>query len=139
MSLISDELGVLFICVPKTGSTSAAQFLIKHFTARWLPADHIWNKTGERIVVDYKHASLESLLQHGLITSQELKHYQVAAVTRNPFDWVLSKYRYHHKLYQTYRDTPPAKLPNWLRGHTFEVIQTAGMTFEQYVISCYRG
>ena len=137
MALISDELRLLFICVPKTGSTSIAQFLTEHYKARWLPSDHIWNKTRERIVVDYKHSSLESLLQHGLITRQELKRYQVAAVTRNPFDWVLSKYRYHHKVYQTYRGASAGKLPDWLRGHMAEVAQTAGMTFERYVITHY--
>lgn len=102
MAVLCDDLNLLLICVPKTASTAVSDILIKHFKGRWVPPDQILDDRTNKVKVSFKHTRVEQLLSHNLITSDHLARLHTVAVTRNPFDWIVSQYVYHQTVYRNH-------------------------------------
>lgn len=151
MAIICDKYNLLFICVPKTASTSVSQLLIDQYGGRWIPEDHIINKRTSRIAINKKHTRIQDLLDYKLLTPEDVSKFQVYAVTRNPFDWAVSGYLYRKFLYQLHfphgilaaklshriqamRNPAVALEPKWWMHVRLEVLKDAGkMPMEQYL------
>lgn len=93
MPIISDKFNFLYVCTPGTGSTSYSNFFLDYANARWLPQHDIFLPNNEK--VDYKHASIQELLDCNLINASELSKYYKFTFTRNPYSWLLSDYKRH--------------------------------------------
>lgn len=106
-----DDLGLLYLCTDKTGSTSVSDVLLDQLGGRWLPPDHIWD--GDRIAVDSKHSSLADLVSHGLLDEETVRSLHVAITIRNPYAWVLSNYRYRLKVLEQ-RDRVTDQPGHWM-------------------------
>jgi hypothetical protein len=99
MAMICDDLGLLFLCVHKTGSTSIITSLKENFKGRWIPSRPWTNFLGTNIVVDNVHTSMRQLILHKIILPDELARLKVAAFTRNPFDHVVSFYLHRKSMH----------------------------------------
>jgi hypothetical protein len=62
MAILCEEINLLFICVPKTGSSSLENFLIRNFGRKPVLTDHIWDDDRKTILVDYRHSSIKKLI-----------------------------------------------------------------------------
>ena len=102
MAVLCPQYGLLYLCVPKTGSSSVSRFLMDHAGGQWLPEEHIFNRRGE-IVADRKHATLDQLKEHGLLSEEEIQKLTILISVRNPFDLVLSNYFFEKKIYREFR------------------------------------
>lgn len=136
MAILCEDLGLLYLCTAKTGSTSVSDLLLADLGGRWLPTDHIWD--GDELVVDFKHSSLADLVGHGLIDRAELDRLEVALTVRNPFPWVLSGYRYRRRVWQQLQDEGDAA-PDWMRARVWDLRDAAELDFDDYVAGRYGG
>lgn len=93
MAILCPELGLLYLAVGRTGSWAVRKVLEEHFGGTVIPPAHIRRPSGE-ILVDYHHATVLQLIEHGFFSPEQLKNLKVIAVTRNPFDWLVSVYFY---------------------------------------------
>jgi hypothetical protein len=134
LALLCDDLGLLYLCTAKTGSTSVSDLLLAELGGRWLPPQHIWDD-GE-LVVDSKHSSLADLVDHELITRDRLESLTVALTVRNPFAWVLSGYRYRRRVHRQLTDLGDAA-PDWMRSRTWDLVDAAELDFDGYVAARY--
>ncbi|OGW82404.1 MAG: hypothetical protein A2Z83_04940 [Omnitrophica bacterium GWA2_52_8] len=103
MAVICPKFNLLFICIPKTGSTAVSRWLIRHFGGCWLPPDHLWDETGNTIRVSFKHSTVSELLESGILSPERLRELTVVAVMRNPFDRVLSDFLSVKSLYHKHK------------------------------------
>ncbi|TVR18845.1 MAG: hypothetical protein EA391_01660 [Balneolaceae bacterium] len=101
MAVLCKDLNLLYICIPKTGSTTMANFLISNCGGNWVPEKHQFNEKGQ-IVLDKKHCKISDLIKHGYYTEDEIKSLDVFATIRNPFDLVLSNYYFEKQIYQKF-------------------------------------
>ena len=93
MAIICRDHRLLFIMVPGTGCSVVGNLLIERFGGEWLPEETI--RRNGHVVVQRKHNSLDDILNHGLLSRNEVKDYLVCATIRNPFDrWVTYYQRY---------------------------------------------
>jgi hypothetical protein len=134
LALLCDDLGLLYLCTAKTGSTSVSDLLLAELGGRWLPAQHIWN--GDELVVDSKHSSLADLVDHQLISRERLESLTVALTVRNPFAWVLSGYRYRRRVYRQLTDLGDAA-PGWMRSREWDLVDAHELDFDGYVEARY--
>jgi len=109
MAVICPELKLLFLCVPRTASTSISEVLINQFNGQWLPPHHIRNIMG-KIVVDYKHTTYRQVVEKKLTQPAEMKGYTKIAFTRNPYDWLVSDYCWKKACYATLMGKPTSHL-----------------------------
>ncbi len=157
MAVICDDLKLLFICVPKTGSTSISQLLIDKFNGRWLPSNHVWDSSGTKIIVDYKHSTLRQLLQYNFLTSEQIQDFKIISFTRNPFDWVVSNYVFRRNCYKKYQrelgknylskissrigkvfgKNKYQKVPNWIETRGEKLKETYKLEFDDYIVKNY--
>lgn len=103
MAVICKKYNLLYICIPKTGSTSVSHMLIDQLDGEWLPNHHLFSESGT-ILVNRKHGSINELLTHNLVTKQELKKLHVFTSIRNPFDMVLSNYFFEKQIYSRFNN-----------------------------------
>ena len=145
MAVLCRELGLLFLCVPKTGSTAVSTVLRKQFGGVWVPQKHIWDAAGQKIVVDYKHSRVSDLVAHGILSESDLAGLTVAAVTRNPFDWVVSRYVFQRKTWLRYREAltrPNSRLggvPDWVAARQATLEDVGKLSFESCMIKHFAG
>lgn len=86
MAIISREYKYIFICVPGTGSTATADYLIKEAKGQW---------SGEMNIV--KHYNLSQLSKHELIKENDIDTFFKFATVRNPFDFYVSDWIRHRQ------------------------------------------
>ncbi|MBA2337052.1 MAG: hypothetical protein H0V96_04715 [Acidimicrobiia bacterium] len=101
MAVISREHRFLFIQNPRTGSTAIGEgLLVPRFGAEivGVPASH--ETAGD------KHASADDLVQHGLLTADEVDRLYVFGAIRNPYDSLVSLYDKMHGEYAPLLDDP---------------------------------
>lgn len=103
MAVICKKYNLLYICVPKTGSTSISNLLIEQLGGEWLPEKNIYNEKGI-IIVDKKHAKVDELLAQNVITDEELNSLMVFTTVRNPFDMVLSNFYFEKQIYERFKN-----------------------------------
>lgn len=130
MAIHCDDLNLLYLCTAKTGSTSVSSALIDQLGGRWVPRDHIWD--GDRILVDFKHSSLQDLVDVDLFDRAAFESMHVALTVRNPFAWVLSDYRYRQRVVREAQDLGAAT-PNWIRSRQDLVERAADVSFDEFV------
>jgi hypothetical protein len=90
MAILCKDHKLLFIMVPATGCSALGSVLLKQLGGVWLPESDL--KRGTKNVLLRKHNSLNDLLEHGVITRDELRDYTTFATIRNPFDRLASEY-----------------------------------------------
>ncbi|WRH67461.1 MAG: sulfotransferase family 2 domain-containing protein [Planktothrix sp. GU0601_MAG3] len=132
MAILCEEINLLFICVPKTGSSSLENFLIRNFGGKPVLTDHIWDDDRKTILVDYRHSSIKQLISHRLFTLAQLEKMKILAVTRNPFDWVVSFYVFNVNCYQRLKQEGK-KAPEWITAREHQLTKLASMNFDEYV------
>lgn len=89
VTLCSDHK-LIFVMVPSTGSSALFKVLKEKFNGEFFPSEDLF-KNGKKI--HSKHTSLKNLLEHGLMTKEELDQYLKFATVRNPFDRFTSLYQ----------------------------------------------
>lgn len=121
MAILSQELGLLFIQTPHTGSTAVARLLIRRSGGVRLPTKD-QRKLNPPSVVPHHHATLRQLMDGGVVTRDQRGGLIVAAGARNPFDLLVSEYVRTTSATQTRSDgsvirkaAAPAEFPAWLR------------------------
>ena len=67
MSIICEKHKLLFILVPRTGSTAIARYLIENLEGKWIIDKNLKNPNGE-VVVWKKHNAIPQLLEHSILT-----------------------------------------------------------------------
>ena len=102
MAVLCREQKLLYICIPKTGSTSISTFLMNELDGEWIPKESIVDEDG-MITVDKKHSKIKELLNANLINKEKLSSLTVFATVRNPFDMVVSNYFFEKQIYDTYK------------------------------------
>lgn len=132
MAILCEEINLLFICVPKTGSSSLENFLISNYGGKQVLTDHIWDDDRKTILVDYRHISIKDIISHRLLTLAQLKQMKILAVTRNPFDWVASLYLFGVNCYQRLKQEGE-KAPEWITAREHWLTNLASMNFDEYV------
>ncbi|BBD54335.1 sulfotransferase family 2 domain-containing protein [Planktothrix agardhii] len=132
MAILCEEINLLFICVPKTGSSSIENFLIGNFGGKSLMTDHIWDDERKTILVDSKHTTIKDIISHGLLTLSQLEQMKIFAVTRNPFDWVVSLYLFGMNCYEILKQEGN-KAPDWIIGSEAWLTELASRNFNEYV------
>lgn len=134
MAILCKDLGLLFLCVPKTGSTSISNFLLSHLGGSWLPEAHVWDENRSKILVDFKHSTLKKLITYRFITVEQLKKLTIVTTTRNPYDWVLSNYLFQKQCYQRHTRSPETS-PDWVTGagRLDHIMMVGRMSFDEYV------
>ena len=91
MAIICRKHKVLFIMTPRTACTAIGELLCTYYGGEFLPAHDILDSRG-MIFVQKKHSTLSELIEHKLISSEELKSLLKIAAVRNPFDSLVSLY-----------------------------------------------
>ncbi|CAD5946473.1 sulfotransferase family 2 domain-containing protein [Planktothrix agardhii] len=132
MAILCEKINLLFICVPKTGSSSLENFLISNYGGKQVLSDHIWDDDRKTIVVSYRHSSIKELISHRLLTLAQLEQMKILAVTRNPFDWVVSFYVFNVNCYQRLKHEGE-KAPDWITAREHWLTELASMSFDEYV------
>jgi hypothetical protein len=95
MPVRSDTFNYLFLFAPGTGSTAVGAALREHCEGAWLPDDDRANS--------FKHATLDELLEAGLLSPRAIAGYYKIVGIRNPFDWYVADYvRWREKWPQVY-------------------------------------
>ena len=132
MAILCEEINLLFICVPKAGSSSLENFLISNFGGKQVLTDHIWDDDGKTILVDYRHINIKEIISHRLLTLAQLEQMKILVVTRNPFDWVVSLYVFIVNSYQILKQEGE-KAPDWITAGEHWITEVASMNFDEYV------
>ncbi|VXD25591.1 methyltransferase domain-containing protein [Planktothrix paucivesiculata] len=132
MAILCKEINLLFICVPKTGSSSLENFLIRNFGGKQLLTEHIWDDDRKTVLVDYRHIRIKEIISHRLLTLAQLEQMKILAVTRNPFDWVVSHYVFIVNSYQRLKQEGE-KAPDWIIARKHWLTEIASMSFDEYV------
>jgi len=100
MAMLCRDIGLLFLCVPKTGSTAVARLLKEEFGGEWVPSEDLFDDSG-RLQCSKKHCDCDDLLRLGLLSADLLRKLYVVATTRSPFDWLFSQYYYSRSIYES--------------------------------------
>lgn len=129
MAIHCDDLNLLYLCTEKTGSTSVSDALLAQLGGRWVPADHIWD--GDQIVVDFKHSSLNDLVEHDIVDDAAIRSMHLAITVRNPFAWIVSGYRYRLAVLQQLHDLGEAA-PAWITSRRWDLDRAAD-GFDEFV------
>ena len=91
MAILCDELKLLFIQTPHTGCTAIGNVLRARFAGVRVPEQHVRDGKG-RLVAPRKHATLQQLMDAGLVTPEHRRSLVVAAGVRNPFDMLATEF-----------------------------------------------
>lgn len=102
MAVLCKNFNLLYICIPKTGSTSVSNFLINKLDGEWIPKNHILDKQGN-IKVDKKHSKIRDLLEYDVLKKTEIDTLNIFTTVRNPFDMVLSNYFFEMQIFEEFR------------------------------------
>lgn len=129
MAVLCRSLGLLFLCVPKTGCSAIAKLLIERYEGEWLPSNDILDNDG-RLVCGQKHCTLDELIGAGLLTAAEAENLTVAATTRDPLDWLLSQYYYSRSVYGAEGENTDL---GWVSRNLYLYRHAATSSFEEHV------
>lgn len=91
MAILCEEIGLLLLQAPHTGSTSLGTLLRTELGGRMLVEERVRDERG-RIVLRQKHQTLPQLMAEGLITPAQRERLLVAVGVRDPFDLVVTEY-----------------------------------------------
>ncbi len=91
MAILCGDLKLLFIQTPHTGCTAIGNVLRNRFAGVRVPEQHVHDARG-RLIAPRKHATLQQLMDAGLVTVKQRESLIVAAGVRNPFDMVTTEF-----------------------------------------------
>jgi hypothetical protein len=91
MAILCEDIGLLFLQAPHTGSTSLGTLFREDFGGVKLLEERVRDERG-RIVLRQKHQTLAQLLDAGLITPEQREGLLVVVGVRNPYDLVVTEY-----------------------------------------------
>lgn len=136
MAIICRTVGLLFIMAPRTGCSAIGRALISEFDGVWLPESDILSPDG-LLIVGRKHCTPSQIIEHRILSGEEMESLFKVTCVRNPFDSLVS-------LYTKRRDFPMERLndasfwmhrvPEALR----EVECCRSHTFAQWIKRRYR-
>jgi hypothetical protein len=119
MPIISKERGYLFLMAPRTGCTAVGEaVLIPKLGGEYLPREDVLDEAGT-LMVGNKHASLQELMNHGLIKREEAARLFKFTTVRNPFDSLVTLYVTMGTRYKRLLDDPTSfvrKKPGMSKG-----------------------
>jgi len=137
MAVISWKHGFLFIQTPRTGCTAIAQkVLVPQLGGEPIPQKYIGDGDGN-ILVDKKHATLRQLLDHGLLSQEDVSRLYKFSAVRNPFDSVFSEYIKQRSSYQPLLANPHSwvhKAPGYVDSMHF----AAEHSFDEWLDRAWR-
>ena len=128
MAVLSRSLGYLFIMAPRTASTATAIHLCTRYEGQRIPRRDLHNPDGT-IAVDRKHATLSTLIQHGVIKAAQVNRLFTFTAVRNPFDSLVSLWVKKRTSYQELVGDPTSFVERkpgladdlrWVLDHTFD-------------------
>lgn len=99
MAVICRNKKLLFILNPRSGSSALGDHLIKKFEGEWIPKERYYDTNLNRYI-DFKHNTVEDLLEAKLITTNELEELIVFTTVAHPYDnlrTLYAKYRYRYE------------------------------------------
>lgn len=91
MAILCEDIGLLLLQAPHTGSTSLGTLLRERLGGVMLLHERVRDEQG-RIVLRQKHQTLAQLLAARLIAPEQRARLLVVVGIRNPFDLVLTEY-----------------------------------------------
>lgn len=137
MAVISWEHRFLFIQTPRTGCSAIAHMvLIPQLGGENIPEKYIGDGSGN-ILVDKKHATLQQLLDHRLLSAEDASRLFKFSAVRNPFDSVFSEYVKQRASYQPLLDNPHSwvhKAPGYVESMRFAIEHS----FEEWLDRAWR-
>ena len=84
MAILCPDLNLLFVQVPSTGCSVIGRVLREQFGGVYKPEKSVIRDG--KVVVQRKHNTVAEMLEHGVITEDELQGLLVVATMRNPLD-----------------------------------------------------
>jgi len=117
MSILVEDIGLLFLGVPGAASTAIQSALEKLRGARWIGP---------------KHAHLEGLLSCGALGTRKTAGLEIACIVRNPFDllhaeWFRSKRRWVLEM------DDPASVGGWDAEKRQQIMMSAAFDFSDFI------
>ena len=82
-------------------------------------------------MVDFKHSSLEDLIDFDVLDDAAIRAMNVAITVRNPFSWLVSGYRYRLSVLKQLEELGDAA-PPWIISRRSDV-ERAAQGFDEYV------
>ena len=105
LAVLSEKYGYVFIQAPRTACTTVSLELMNHFSGEWLPPQNVVSPDGT-VIVERKHATLNDLVQGGVLTPDQRAGLFVFTTVRNPFDSLVSLWHKQANAYQPLLDDP---------------------------------
>lgn len=137
MAVIVDDLDLLFILTPRTGSTAIGQkVMIEKWGGRWIPEDDILDKSG-RVLIPRKHTTLKALLDHGLISHGRRAELTAFTTVRNPYESMVSLYLKQRNDYQPLLEDPESWV-NKRPGYREMMLIASEKVFPEWLRERYR-
>lgn len=131
MAIISWKYKYLYLAAWGTGSTSTIKTLIDHYDGQYIPEDNIYD-TNHQFLVRQKHTTVKELLDHKILTQEQLEELFIFTAVRNPYDFYVSQYIKRKKWLDEAREDPT----HWMRsrGNYDDYIRWDKMTFEDFIL-----
>ncbi len=111
--MISHSKKFIFIHIPKSGGTSVSYSLRKY--GKFLQGEENYNS------IYFKHAKAANIRKE---LCPEFDQYYKFTIVRNPWDWVVSNYRFNRGLHQPFIIKDQYKvsgdIPEWAQNWSFE-------------------
>ena len=126
MAILCEDIGLLLLQAPHTGSTSLGTMLREQLGGRMLVLERVRDEHG-RVLLRQKHQTLATLLEAGLITPQQRQELLVVVGIRNPFDLVLTEYARNREAGAI---SPPQRLRRHVAGDGSDF---SSVDFERFV------
>ena len=135
MAIISDQLKLIFILNPRTGSTALANLIEKQMGGYWVPKSDMLREDG-KIEVQSKYTTIEQLIHFKLIDNHKISNYLKFTTVRNPFDslvslWTKKKYKYFDKI------KDPNSFVNKIPGYANDMEFIRNHSFSEWVMYLY--
>lgn len=91
MAIICRDIGLLFIMTPRTGCMALGALLLDKLGGEWVPSENVCDGDG-RVLVEKIHCTLPNLLDHQILTDEQIGGLLKITTVRNPFDSLVSLY-----------------------------------------------
>ncbi|ELS03169.1 hypothetical protein Xen7305DRAFT_00028890 [Xenococcus sp. PCC 7305] len=98
MAIICDELKMIYLLAPGTGSSALSKFLIDTFGGKAVPESEVdvFSQDGQ-FLLRGKHCTYKELLKNNML-NKEQSQYLVVTGVRNPFEYLYAEwYRSRHR------------------------------------------
>ncbi|TWA80495.1 sulfotransferase family protein [Azospirillum brasilense] len=137
MAVISWSRKYLCLLSPGTGSSSIGTALLRSGEGQLIPSEDVLDATG-KVVIGWKHTTIDQLLEHKLLTRPQLDALVKFAAVRNPFDfWAAEWYRKQYLGEKLIKDKD-----SWVHkvdGARYDIDLAINLDFPQWVVAKFQG